>query len=58
MNKDDYMYISKECPGKFQEVEDEIIYQDGELNHKQAMANLLNHIFNIGDWVIMERMED
>ena len=55
---DDYYYISKEFPGKFQEVEDETIYQDGELNRNQAEANLLEHIFDIGDWVVMERMDE
>ena len=57
-NKDDYLYMSKEFSGKYMEVEAELIYQDGELNEVQAIANAMDHIFNIGDWVIMERMDE
>ena len=57
-NNDDYLYMSKEFSGKYQEVEAELIYQDGELNEVQAIANAMDHIFNIGDWVIMERMDE
>ena len=57
-NNDDYLYMSKEFSGKYMEVEAELIYQDGELNDVQAIANAMDHIFNIGDWVIMERMDE
>ena len=57
-NNDDYLYMSKEFSGKYMEVEAELIYQDGELNDVQAIANAMDHIFNIGDWVIMERVDE
>ena len=57
-NNDDYLYMSKEFSGKYMEVEAELIYQDGELNDVQAIANAMDHIFNIGDWIIMERMDE
>ena len=44
--------------GKYELVEDEEIYQDGELNENQAIANAVEHIFRIGDWVVMREIED
>ena len=58
MNNYDFLYTSKELIGKYEMVEDEEIYQDGELNDKQAIANAVEHVFYIGDWVIMRRADD
>ena len=58
MSNDDFLYTSKELTGKYEMVEDEEIYQDGELSEKQAIANAVEHIFRIGDWVVMRRAED
>ena len=58
MSNDDYIFKSKELLGKFELIEDEEIYQDGELSEKQAIANAVEHIFRIGDWVVMRRAED
>ena len=56
MSNDDFLYTSKELIGKYETVDDEEIYQDGELNEKQAIANAVEHIFRIGDWVIMREV--
>ena len=58
MSNDDYIFKSKELLGKFELIEDEEIYQDGELNRDQAIKNAVEHIFCIGDWVVMRRAED
>ena len=58
MSNDDYYYQAKELIGKYEMVEDEEIYQDGELSEKQAIENAIDHIFYIGDWVIMREVED
>ena len=56
MSNDDYLYTSKKLIGKYELVEDEEIYQDGELSEKQAIENAIDHIFYIGDWVIMREV--
>tara|TARA_Y100001951_G_C11169945_1_gene199671 strand:+ start:54 stop:233 length:180 start_codon:yes stop_codon:yes gene_type:complete len=56
MSNDDYLYTSKKLIGKYEIVEDEEIYQDGELNQKRAIENAIDHIFYIGDWVIMREV--
>lgn len=58
MSNDDYIFKSKELLGKYDLIEDEEIFQDGELSEKQAIANAVEHIFRIGDWVIMREVED
>ena len=58
MSNDDYIFKSKELLGKYDLIEDEEIFQDGELNNKQAIANAVEHIFRIGDWVVMRRADD
>jgi len=58
MSNDDYIFKSKELLGKYDLIEDEEIYQDGELSEKQAIENAIDHIFYIGDWVIMREVED
>ena len=58
MSNDDYIFKSKELLGKYDLIEDEEIYQDGELSENQAIANAVEHIFRIGDWVIMREVED
>ena len=58
MSNDDYLYTSKKLIGKYELVEDEEIYQDGELSENQAIANAVEHIFRIGDWVVMRRADD
>ena len=55
---DDYYYTAKKLIGKYEMVEDEELYQDGELSEKQAIANAVEHIFRIGDWVVMREIED
>ena len=55
---DDYYYQAKELIGKYEMVEDEEIYQDGELGRRMAEQNLLLHVFDIGDWIVMRRAED
>ena len=57
-SQDDYIFKSKELLGKYELVEDEEIYQDGALNENQAIANAVEHIFRIGDWVVMREIED
>ena len=57
-SQDDFIFKSKELLGKFELIEDEEIYQDGELNRDQAIKNAVEHIFCIGDWVVMRRAED
>ena len=57
MINDDFLYTSKEMIGKYEMVEDEEIYQDGELNNKQAISNAVDHIFHVGDWVVMRRVD-
>ncbi len=56
MSNDDYIFKSKELLGKYDLIEDEEIFQDGELSEKQAIANAVEHIFYIGDWVIMREV--
>ena len=58
MSNDDYIFKSKELLGKYDLIEDEEIFQDGELSEKQAIANAVEHIFRIGDWVVMRRADD
>ena len=58
MSNDDYIFKSKELLGKYDLIEDEEIYQDGELSENQAIANAVEHIFRIGDWVVMRRADD
>jgi len=58
MSNDDYIFKSKELLGKYDLIEDEEIFQDGELSENQAIANAVEHIFRIGDWVIMREVED
>ena len=58
MSNDDYLYTSKKLIGKYEIVEDEEIYQDGELNQKRAIENAINHIFYVGDWIVMREVED
>ena len=56
MSNDDYIFKSKELLGKYDLIEDEEIFQDGELSEKQAIENAIDHIFYIGDWVIMREV--
>ena len=56
MSNDDYLYTSKKLIGKYEIVEDEEIYQDGELNQKRAIENAINHIFYVGDWIVMREV--
>ena len=58
MSNDDYIFKSKELLVKYDLIEDEEIFQDGELSEKQAIANAVEHIFYIGDWVVMRRADD
>ena len=58
MSNDDYIFKSKELLGKYDLIEDEEIFQDGELSEKQAIENAIDHIFYIGDWVIMREVDD
>ena len=43
---------------KYEMVEDEEIFKDGELDRRMAEQNLLMHVFDVGDWIVMRRSED
>ena len=58
MDKDDYIFKSKEMLGKFELIEAEELFQDGELDRYAAEQNVLLHVFDVGDWVVMRRAED
>ena len=58
MNKDDYVFKSKEMLGKFELIEGEELFQDGELDRYAAEQNVLLHVFDAGDWVVMRRVDN
>ena len=49
-------YTNKWTDDEFSLIESEHLYQDGELNEKQAMKNILHNLFETGEWVLMARI--
>ena len=57
MSNDDYQYTSKLNTGRYEVLEDEELFEDGELKDDQVYNKVINHVFYIGDWVVMRRVD-
>ena len=57
MSNDDYQNTSKLNTGRYEVLEDEELFEDGELKDDQVYNKVINHVFYIGDWVVMRRVD-
>ena len=57
MSSNDYQYTSKLNTGRYEFLEDEELFEDGELKDDQVYNKVINHVFYIGDWVVMRRVD-
>ena len=42
---------------QFEEIEDEELYEDGELSDKQVKNKVFFHLFHTGEWKIIRRID-
>ena len=54
---DDHKYISKLNTGKYELIEDEELFEDGECSIDDVRAKILYHVLQIGDWVVMRGVD-
>tara|TARA_R100001463_G_scaffold21197_1_gene51133 strand:- start:4770 stop:5042 length:273 start_codon:yes stop_codon:yes gene_type:complete len=57
MINDDHKFISKLNTGKYELVEDEELFEDGELKKNKVYDKVINHVFYVGDWVVMRKVD-
>ena len=57
MSSNDYQYTSKLNTGRYEFLEDEELFEDGELKDDQVYNKVIKHVFYIGDWVVMRRVD-
>ena len=42
---------------EFEEIEDEELYEDGEINDKQVKDKIFFHLFHTGEWKLIRRID-
>ena len=43
---------------QFEEIEDEELWQDGELDEKEVAWRIVNEVMNKGNWTLIRRKEE